>query len=243
MKNELIILAITLLDLSIILLAWRFGKEWVIATILANIILVSTFNAKLVPFFGYAITMAAPFYSAIFVATDTLTEHHGKKVGYRSVWMGFLALATFTLLGQLVLLSDPIPEREGMAAAMETLFSAVPRIAIASFTVYIIAQSFDIWLFHYLREKTGKQKLWLRNNISTIVSQLLDSCLFFPLAFAGSVSTQTLVELIITGWLSKVVIALLDTPFIYLSYVVKGKTPPDFAKRETSITEASGTAL
>jgi len=243
MNNETLFVAVTLLDLCIVLLAWKFGKEWVIATIIANIILVSTFASKIVNVFGYSSTIVAVFYAAIFIATDILTEHHGKKVGYQSVWMGFLALATFTIMGQLALLFVPTTETATMSSAMNTLFSAVPRIAIASFTAYLIAQNFDIWLFHRIGERTEKRLLWLRNMGSTAISQFLDNLIFFPIAFGGTVPFNVLTELILVSWLVKMFVALLDTPFIYLSYVVKGITPPDFQKRKTSTVEAPATGL
>lgn len=241
MNNELFFLAITILDLCIVLLAWRLGKEWLIATILANIILTSTFVAKLIPIFGYVAPSAAAFYASIFVATDILTEHHGKKEGYKSIWLGFLALLTFTIMGQLVLQLEPIADREIVSSAMHTLFSAIPRIAIASFVAYVIAQSFDIWFFHFLREKTGSKWLWFRNNVSTIFSQLVDSIVFFPLAFFGTLPNSTLIELMIIGWLLRVPIALIDTPFLYLSYIVRGQSPPDFGKKKS--VEIPGTAM
>lgn len=145
-----------------------------------------------------------------------------------------MVLAMFIILGNLALKFTTISDSSVISLALQELFTIIPRSAIASFISYLIAQSFDIWFFHAIREKTGRNKLWLRNNLSIISSMLLDSLTFFPLAFYGMVSTNVLLTLILTGWLFKISIAILDTPFMYLSYVVKGQTPPDFEKLKTS---------
>jgi queuosine precursor transporter len=243
MTNTLLFILIAVIDLSIVLFAWRLGKNWLVATILANIVLTSTFVGKLVPLFGLVTTGGEVFYASIFIATDILSEHHGKKLAYRSIWMGFLMLAMFVGLSQLVLLFNTVDETLSVHNAMATLFQIIPRLAVASFIAYLIAQRFDIWLFHFIREKTGKHKLWLRNNISTITSQLLDSLIFFPLAFFGTVSTEILLTLILTGWIFKIPVAILDTPIMYLSYVIKGKKPPDFGKKTPALSEAPAAGL
>jgi queuosine precursor transporter len=135
-------------------------------------------------------------------------------------------LVLFVFLGQFVLHFVPVPDSDDVSIAMETLFSAVPRIAVASFTAYAIAQSLDIWLYHYIREKTTERLLWVRNNGSTLVSQLVDSVVFFSLAFAGTVPLNVLIKIIFTGYLLKILVALMDTPLIYLSYIVKGLPIP-----------------
>lgn len=243
MNNAALFVAIAIIDLCIVLLAWRLGKTWLIATILANIILTTTYVGKLVPIFGFVTTGGEAFYASIFIATDILSEHHGKREGYRSIWLGFLALGMFVLLGQLVLRFTTIEESMAAAEAMNTLFAVVPRIAIASFIAYLIAQSFDIWFFHFMREKTGTNKLWLRNNLSTVTSQLIDSCIFFPLAFIGTVPNNVLLSLIFTGWLFKIPIALIDTPIMYLSYVVKGKKAPDFGRKTPTPYESPASGI
>jgi hypothetical protein len=243
MSNEVLAFIIVFLDLAAVLLAWRLGKEWLIATILANIILTMIFEAKMTSVFGWAMTCGAAFYSSIFIATDILSEHHGKKEAYRSIWMGFLVLAIFTVMGQLVLQYGALDANLEIANAMNIVFAPVPRIVVAGFIAYLIAQSFDIWLFHNIREKTGGKKLWLRNNLSTLTSMMIDSVTFFPLAFYGTVENEVLLMLIVTGWCFKAPVAVLDTPFMYLSYIVVGKTPPDFEKLKLTRHESPATGL
>ncbi len=227
--NEFWFFVITIVDLAFVLFAWRLGKEWLYLTIVVNVVLVSAFASKLIPIFGFVTNVSNTFYAAIFIATDILSEHHGKKEGYRSVWMGFLGLTLFVFMSQGVLQFEAFADSETVSDAMNTVFSAVPRIAAASFIAYAIAQTFDVWFFHKLKEGrgAGARFLWLRNTASTVSSQLLDSIVFFSLAFAGSVPFNTLINIIVTGWAVKVFVALLDTPFMYLSYPIIGKRVPD----------------
>jgi len=236
--NLLLFIGIALVDLSMVLFAWWLGKPYLTATIILNVILTSGFVGKLIPIFGFVITAGEIFYASIFIATDILTEHYGKKEGYRSIFSSFVALAGFAVLSNFALGFTSIQESSVIAQAMQELFSLLPRITIASFVSYLITQSFDIWLYHKIKAKTGESKLWLRNNLSTISAQLLDSLIFFPLAFFGTVPTEVLISLMLTGWLFKTPIALIDTIFIYLSYSIKGLPVPDISKWRTSKSES-----
>jgi uncharacterized integral membrane protein (TIGR00697 family) len=224
--NEIWFFVIAITDLLLVLFAWRLGKEWVVVSIATNFILSTIFAAKLIPLFGVQTDAANVFYAAIFIGTDILTEHCGKKEGYKSVWIGFAAVLSFVVLSQLALRLSTIDETREIADAMQTLFAAVPRIAFASLTAYLVAQRFDIWLYHWIHEKTGDGKLWLRNCGSTFVSQFLDSVIFFTLAFLGSVPLSVLINIVLAGYGVKIVVGVLDTPCIYLSYWIKGLPLP-----------------
>jgi uncharacterized integral membrane protein (TIGR00697 family) len=92
-------------------------------------------------------------------------------------------------------------------------------MSLASLLAFIFSQFHDVWAFEFWKQRTGGKFLWLRNNASTIVSQLIDSTLFMFAAFYGISEKFTaafIVSLIIPYWLCKVVLALLDTPFCYL---------------------------
>lgn len=223
MSNEIIFLISTVIDLSIVLLAFRLGKPWLIGVIVLNLIMVTCFASKLVPLFGFVTNAANVFYAAIFLATDALTEHHGKKEGHRSVFIGFMAILGFIVLGQLTLAMNTIDMTQQVSDAMQIVFGAAPRIALASMVAYLIAQNFDVWFYHYIYDKTGSKKLWLRNNLSTVTSQAMDSIIFFTIAFYGVMPNSQLIEVILTGYVIKLMVAALDTPFIYLTYKIKAK--------------------
>ena len=179
---------------------------------------------------------------ALLVNTRNANAFTGKE-GYKSIFAGFLVLSGFVVLSNLALGFTSIADSSIIAQAMQDLFGVIPRLAIASFIAYIIAQSFDIFIYHKIKERTGQSKLWLRNNISTIISQLVDSVIFFVLAFGGTVSTEVMISLILSGWLFKIPIAFLDTIFIYLSYTVKGLPTPDFKKLKTTQVESPAAGI
>ena len=84
---------------------------------------------------------------------------------------------------------------------------------MASFIAYLISQFHDVWAFHFWKNKTNDRHLWLRNNLSTAVSQFLDSFIFITIAFYG---VMPIWPLIMGQWIIKIAIALLDTPVVYL---------------------------
>ena len=107
-------------------------------------------------------------------------------------------------------------------ASMKIVFGTSVRIFIASIIAYLITQNFDVWFYHFLSKLTKGKYLWLRNCGSTTTSQLIDSLVFFSIAFYGVLPNW--IEVAIFGFIVKAIIALLDTPFIYLTYKVKPKS-------------------
>lgn len=227
LSNEILFIIATIVNLAFVLVAWRLGKTWLFLAIAINLLFTSIFGAKLITLFGFVVSVTGITYSAIFIGTDILTEHHGKRAGYQSIWLGFFALLMLLGIGQLFLLFEPFEFALVPSEAMDEIFGSIVRLVIASFIAYLIAQHFDVWFYHKIHEMTGERLLWLRNNLSTIVSQALDSVLFFTIAFYGTLPNDKLIELTIAGYLMKLAVAVLDTPFIYFSYWIKGKRVGD----------------
>ena len=154
-------------------------------------------------------------YPFTFLVTDTLSEVYGRRAATRVVWMGF---ALSVLMAALVYVAGVLPAAgfwEGQAAFDDTL-GAVPRIVLGSMIAFLVSQNTDVFLFHALGRLTGRRHLWLRNNGSTMVSQAIDTLLFVSIAFAGTVSTGTLLNMMVTQYVVKLAIAAVDTPFVYL---------------------------
>ena len=97
----------------------------------------------------------------------------------------------------------------------------MPRIAIASLIAYLVSQNHDVWFYAKLKKKDKTKRLWLRNNLSTITSQLLDNIIFTLIAFVGIFSWSTIGQIFITSLIMKVIVAGCDTPFLYLSRKIK----------------------
>lgn len=222
MTNELIFIVTVLVELAFVVLSMRFGKEGLFGFIVANIILVSTFGSQLIEVFGLITNAGNVFYASIFVAANILVEHYGRQVGYRSVWIGFTSLVLFVLMSQFVIRQLPVAGSVDTTQAIRILFSGVPRVALASMIAYLIAQNLNVWIFDQLRRRHGRGKLWLRNIASSTTGQLVDSLIFFSIAFGGLVSQTVLAQTILVGFALKAVIAVASTPVLYISYLMTG---------------------
>lgn len=218
MQNELLWLLMLAVSFACIMLVYRlFGRiglfVWVpIAAIIANIQVVKTIEV-----FGLTATLGNIVYAGGFLATDILSENHGERDARRAVYFGFVGIITVTLLMNLALLFEPAPA-DFAHTSLTTVFSLLPRVTAASLVAYAISQLHDVWAYaHWKRRFPARRMIWLRNNLSTAVSQLIDSVVFTLAAFAGVFSTEVLVEIVVTTYVLKLLVALLDTPLIYLA--------------------------
>jgi len=223
MTNEILWVIFALVNFTLFLLVYKvFGKLgifiWIVlATILANIQV-----TKLVLLFGLEATLGNILYGTIFLATDVLNELFGKKEARKAVFIGFFVMIITVILMTIALQFNPHPE-DFAQGALETIFGFMPRILLASLTAFIISQLIDVSVFDKIKQKLPDNKyLWIRNNLSTIFSQAIDTVIFVPIAFIGVVSTEVLFGIMLSTYLIKVLVAALDTPFIYL---IKKVTP------------------
>jgi uncharacterized integral membrane protein (TIGR00697 family) len=219
MYNNLLFLIATLGVLSFVLLTFRLGKEWLFAYIAVVSVLINIFVMKGIVLFGLAVTGGNILYASIFLSTDLLHEHYGRAEAKKAVMIGFFASLFFLVSSQFILRFNPA-DYDIAQPAFETLFSLAPRVVIASLIAYLISQNLDVFLFEKIKAITGEKYLWLRNNGSTIISQLVDSLIFTTIAFAG---IYPLWEMVVFTYIIKVTVAFLDTPFIYLSKIIKPK--------------------
>ncbi len=231
MSNEILWLVMLLANFLLVILAYRlFGKwgliMWIpVSAIVANIQVVQT-----VRLFGLAATLGNIVYATSFLVTDILSENYGKKEAKMAVWIGFFSLIAMTLLMNIALLFHPLEGDDFSVIAQEatrTIFELMPRIALASLIAYFLSQRHDVWAFHYWKKVFHKDnQLWIRNNLSTIVSQLIDSIVFVFIAFYGVFENRVLVEILITTYLLKWIVAVADTPFVYWARALHRKGLP-----------------
>ncbi len=193
----------------------------VMATIAANIEVLILIDA-----FTLEQTLGNVTFASTFLVTDILSEKYGKKSANLAVIAGTLSSAVFILLSQIWLLYTP-SSNDFVSSAIHDVFSNTPRIILASLSVYVLSQLFDVWIYDkrwdFSSNKYGDSKrfLWLRNNGSTLISQLINAILFNVFAFAGTYDTGTLITIIISTYLIYIVTSLLDTPAIYLARKIK----------------------
>ena len=181
-------------------------------------------SSKIVTIWGFDGTVANVFYAAIFLATDLLSEHHGKKYALKAVWMGFFTLMMIIIFGPLVKMFAATAYSIPQSEALDVIFGQTSRIAVASLIAYVIANNFDVWWYEIIHKKFKTvRNLYVRNIGSTVVSQLIDNTIFVLLAFSGAVPNDVLWQIWLAGYVIKVFVALSDTPFMYLSYAIKPK--------------------
>jgi len=173
--------------------------------------------AKLISIFGYTIDAGIICYPLTFLFTDAIAEVWGKGIARTVIWVGFAANAVLVLLVWVGEILPPSPEW-GNQELYQGILGSVPRIVLASMVAYLISQHHDVFAFHFWRNKTKGRRLWMRNNLSTVVSQGLDTVIFGIIGFYGVVPLSVLFgELILVQYVIKLGVALLDTPFCYLA--------------------------
>lgn len=223
MNNEMLFLLCNIVSLSFVLLLYRcLGKVglfvWIaIATVMVNIEVL-----KCVTMFGLAMTLGNVLYGSTFLATDILSEQYGGKTARKAVLIGVACSVISTVIFQISLMFVP-NEFDFASGAMKAIFALAPRICISSLLCYYLSNTIDTYLYDFIRRSTGEKTLWLRNNGSTLISQAIDSILFTLLAFGGMMPTSVLIELAISTYIAKVLVAILDTPFMYMAKKIDKK--------------------
>ncbi len=198
----------------------KYGAVYPISLVAALTVIANIFASKIVVFGPFEVPASVIVFSMTFFLTDILSEKWSKKEAQTAVWAGFLANFVFILSLYFVLNWEAASYSQQIAEAFKSIFALTPRIVLAGFIAYLISQNHDVWAFHFWKKITKGRYLWFRNNASTIVSQLIDSVVFITIAFYG---VLPIVPLIIGQWVAKIIIALLDTPFIYLSIWIMEK--------------------
>ena len=232
-NQELLWLLVVFYDLTLVILLYRFfGKYGLYAAVILGIILGNLQGGKIseLQIFGTSInvSMGAILYSGIYFATDLLNEKFGKNEANRAVYLGFFANIAVMITLWLSInflpssLSDSALE---VHTAISTLSQYSPIFIIGCLMAYLASQTFDVWFFNYLKEKTDGKKLWLRNNLSTMTSQLIDTLIYqFTWVIATDLSFAEAFGLAVVKYIFKFIIAIVDTVFIY---IVRGWKVPE----------------
>ena len=223
-NQELLWVLTVVYDLGLAIILYRFfGKYGLYAAVILGIVLGNLQGGKVsqLEFFGYNFTasMGAILYSGIYFATDVLNEKFGREEANRAVMLGFVANIAVMLT---LLISVQFKPSQITGSALEvhnaisTLASYSPVFVIGSLIAYLVSQTFDVWIFHKIKVLTDGKYLWLRNNVSTITSQALDTFLYtFVWVVGTELSFLAAFGIALTKYVFKVIIALIDTIFIY----------------------------
>lgn len=157
----------------------------------------------------------------VYSINDVITEVYGKE-RTRSIIRSGLIIVALSLIFSLLATNLP-PSGRFLASekAYDTIFGLSARISAASLTAFALAEFLDVLVFARLRSRLGKSKLWLRNNASNFVSQLIDTVVFMCLAFYAfdkpfANNFSFLISLIIPYYLLKCALSIIETPLVYL---------------------------
>ena len=188
------------------------------ALILGNIQVLKTVDFFYSP---EPVALGTILFASTFLCTDILSEHFGKEKARKNVIIGFTSFLFITII-MLITIGFQPSESDFSQNSLENIFTPISRFFIASMIAYLASQYFDVWIYSIIKNYTSSRFLWLRNNLSTILSSLVDNTLFSLLAWIilnpNPESLYNVVMIYIFGtYILRIFIALVDTPIIYLS--------------------------
>lgn len=205
---------------SLVVLIEKFFKKeglyvWIsIAFILANISV-----CKMIDLFSFTTALGNVLFASIFLATDIMSEKYSKEDAKKGIYLCVFSGIAFIVITQIALLFHPSSD-DTINSAMKSLFTISLRTTAASMLMFFISNMLDIYLYNKLKDKYPN-KLWFRNNVSTILSNCLENYLFSLLAFVGIFSLPVIISIATVASVIEIVIAICDTPFLYLSKKLK----------------------
>lgn len=236
LQNEILFFISLILIFSAVLFAHKvFGKQGLFAIISMLIILANIEVSCQVNMFGFKdgwVTLGNVAFAAIFLATDILNECYSYKDSKKAVHIAAAVIVLFLGLIQLDLLFKPASD-SFMHDTLKTYFgldSVFVWVALSSVVCFYLANLLDVWLFNKMRSKTGAKKLWVRNNVATIVATCTENFLLFflgyyllPMTFNGSaiINIEMVMMMGAAASLIEILVSLLDTPFVYLARRLK----------------------
>ena len=204
--------------ISVILCYKYLGKNglflWIIvATLVSNIQTIKTIDL-----FGLETSLGTILYGSVFLATDILNYKYGIEESRKTITYGFIAMVIMTFFMSISLVYEP-SINDFSQDSLSLIFSFNIRITIASLIGFTVSQFIDTFLFDKLQKRYNK--LWVSNNISTMVCQILDTIIFTIITYVGTINIGSVIEIMISMYIFKVIVALLDTPFMYLAAKIK----------------------
>lgn len=252
---EIIWLTLLVFSFSTILFMLRvFGATGLyvyiaIASIAANI---QVFKAVKFSIFDMPVPLGTILYTSVYLCTDILNEFYGGKAARKSIYMGFMAMLLMAVFMLLTLAFKPLSTAEaanGMQWALEShnhmfaVFSPAPVFFIAGIVAYLCSQLNDVWVYTSLKKLTNGRFLWLRNNGAAAVSAFIDDAIFSILAWVtlakDPVEWNVVWGYILGTYALRLVVAILDTPVIYLAKYFRGdyayKRKPSLLKKWISV--------
>ena len=221
MCNEVIWVILILLSFSSILLMYKFmGKVGLIIWIVLATIISNIQTIKLIDLFGLETSLGTVLYGTVFLATDIMNFKYGAKEAKKTIVYGFVAMILSTFFLYTCLLYQP-SVNDFANESLKLIFTFNLRVTLASLIGFAVSQFIDAHVFNFLQKKYNK--LWISNNVSTMLSQLIDTMIFISITYFGNVNINVMLQLFLTMYLFKFIIAICDTPFMYIASRIKSK--------------------
>lgn len=184
--------------------------------ICSNLIIQKFFIANFL-FFNFVLSVGIIPYPITFLCTDLISEIYGKNKANQVVIAGFISSLFILLIMTIANMVEAVSWSPVNQETFNQVFGLFTPAVIASLLAYLVAQFIDIRVFHFWKNLTEGKHLWLRNNGSTIFSQLIDTSLvLLVLCVFGVVGWDKFNDLFLNGFTFKLIFALADTPFFYL---------------------------
>ena len=187
---------------------------FVVSLIIANVV-----ASKIVTFGAFVVPAAIVAYPVTFLMTDVIGEIWGKEQANKTVKIGFICqMVSLIMIGIAIIL--PVAPFANNQSEFVAILSSSFRVVFASMVAYLCSQSWDVWVFHKIRNAYVKKHgttdggRWIWNNASTMTSQIIDTAIFITIAFVGTV--PNIFVMIFSQYAIKFIYALCDTPFFYI---------------------------
>ena len=191
-----------------------------LAVIIGNIQVLKTVDFFYSP---EPVALGTVLFASTFLCTDILSEHFGKDKAQKNVLIGFVSFLFITIVMLITIGFNP-SANDRAQDSLVNIFAPMSRFFIASMIAYLTSQYFDVWIYSNIKKLTMNRFLWLRNNLSTILSSLIDNIVFSILAWIilnpNPETFYNVIMIYIFGtYILRIFIALIDTPFMYLSKI------------------------
>lgn len=222
--NEFLMIMTVLISFFIVLGVYKYqGLVGLYCLVPIFYIVANIQVIKQVNLFHYPLALGDVAICSVVLIGDLITENYNKKKAKKVIFLGFLTTLIMTIMMTLTIKFQPNAE-DFAHESIKTIFSFTPRILIASLVSYIFSESIEINLYAYLKKIFPKTRdLWIRNNVSGLVGAFIDSMIVGFLMFAGTFPVMYIFKIALASYVIKAIVSVMDTPFVYLSKLIKPK--------------------
>ena len=188
---------------------------------ITNAVVAELIGSKLIQIGPFIMSIGIIPWPIVFITTDLINEYYG-RTGVRKLSLITASLISYTFI--ILFFAITIPAAKGISQVTDDQFRAVfgqsMWIIVGSIVAFLFSQFVDVSIFWLLRDKTGGKMIWLRSTGSTVVSQIVDTFIVGAIGFwlPGKVDTATFLNMSITGYTFKLLIAIVLTPLIYVGH-------------------------